>query len=154
MKHGEILRKEKKIEEESTTSFYIFTSVKDNESKTLQNNQLESNENQNQCEKIVELSSEIDIQKTAIHPYDVAKDRTKSLEGLKNFQKHKLINRVYVPPKNYQFPFRIVSGSRRKFNSKWLKEFNWLAYSPSSDGGFCKVCTLFGDKVKHGLTLP
>ena len=43
----------------------------------------------------------------------------------------------------------MVSGSRRKFNSKWFKEFNCLAYSPSSDGGFCKVCTLFGDEVKH-----
>ena len=30
-----------------------------------------------------------------------------------------------------------------------MKEFSWLAYSPSSDEGFCKVCTLFGDEVKH-----
>ena len=68
---------------------------------------------------------------------------------MKNFQKRKLIDRVYVPPKNYQFRIRNVSGSRRKFNSKWLEEFSWLAYSPCSDGGFCKVCTLFGDEVKH-----
>ena len=146
---GELLKKEKEIGEESKTSFSIFKSVKVVESKTLQNNQLESNENQNQCEKIVELSSEIYIQKTATHPYDVATYRAKSLEGLKNFQKRKLINRVYVPLKNYQFPFRIVSWSKRKFKSKWLREFSWLAYSPSNDGGFCKVCTLFGDEVKH-----
>ena len=136
--------KEKTFGKESKTPFPNFENKK-----SLPIDQIESNENQNQCEKIVELSSEIDIQKTAIHPYDVATNRTKSLEGLKNFQKRKLIDRVYVPPKNCQFPFRIVSGSRRKFNSKWLKEFSWLAYSPSSDGGFCKVCTLFGDKVKH-----
>ena len=30
-----------------------------------------------------------------------------------------------------------------------MEEFSWLAYSPCSDGGFCKVCTLFGDEVKH-----
>ena len=136
LSHGEILRKEKKVGEESKTSFLIFKSVKDVESKTLQNNQLKSNKNQNECEKTVELSSETDTQKTATHPYDVATYRAKSLEGLKNFQKRKLIDRVYVPPTNYQFPFRIVKGSRRKFNSKWLKEFSWLAYSPSSDGVF------------------
>ena len=74
---GEILRKEKKIGEESKTSFSIFKSVKDVESKTLQNNELETNENQYQCEKIVELSLEIDIEKTAIHPYDLATYRAK-----------------------------------------------------------------------------
>ena len=30
-----------------------------------------------------------------------------------------------------------------------MKESSWLAYSPSSDGVFCKVCTLLGDEVKH-----
>ena len=68
---------------------------------------------------------------------------------MKNFQKRKLIHRVYVPPKNYQFTIRIASGWRKKFNSTWLKEFSWLAYFPGSDGRLCKVCTLFGDEVKH-----
>ena len=72
------------IGEERKTSFSIFKSVKDVESKTLQNSQLESNENQNQCEKLVEHSSKVDSQKTAIHLYDVATYRAKSLEGLKN----------------------------------------------------------------------
>ena len=42
-----------------------------------------------------------------------------------------------------------MSRSRKKFNSKWLKEFSWLAYSPSSGKGFCKVCALFDNEVKH-----
>ena len=130
----------KKIGEESKTPFPIFKSVNDVEGKCLQNHHLESNENKNQCEKTIELSWEIDIHKTATYPYDVATYRAKS---------RKLIDKVYVPPKNYQFQFRIVRGSRTKINSKWLKEFGWLSYSPSSDGGFCKVCTLFGDEVKH-----
>ena len=50
----------------------MFKSEKNVESKTLQNNQLKIKENQNQCEKTVELSLEIDIVKTATHPYDVA----------------------------------------------------------------------------------
>ena len=37
--------------EESKTSFPIFKSVKDVESKTLQNNQLKCNKNQNEYEK-------------------------------------------------------------------------------------------------------
>ena len=90
--------------------FPLLNLQKDVERKTPQKNQLKSNENQNHCEKTVELSSEIDIQKTVTHPYDVATYRAKSLEGLKNFQKRKLIDRVYVPPKNYQFTIRIASG--------------------------------------------
>ena len=65
-------RERKKLGEESKTSFLIFKSEKNVESKTLQNNQLKIKENQNQCEKTVELSLEIDIVKTATHPYDVA----------------------------------------------------------------------------------
>ena len=60
------------------------------------------------------------------------------MEGFKNFQKRKHIDRFCVPQKNCQFPFRIICGSRRNFNSKWLKEFSCLAYSSSSDGIFLK----------------
>ena len=72
----------KKIGEESKSSFPIFKSAKDVES---------NNENQNHCEKTVELSSEINIQKTATHPYDVVKYRAKSLEGLKIFRNVSLL---------------------------------------------------------------
>ena len=30
-----------------------------------------------------------------------------------------------------------------------MKKFSRLAYSPSSDKGFCKVCTLFDNEAKH-----
>ena len=46
----------KKIGEESKTPFPIFKSVNDVEGKCLQNHQLESSENKNQCEKTIELS--------------------------------------------------------------------------------------------------
>ena len=65
----------KKIGEESKTPFPIFKSVNDVEGKCLQNHQLESNENKNQCEKTIELSWEIDIHKTATYPYDVATEQ-------------------------------------------------------------------------------
>ena len=72
LSNGEILReknnnnkkKNKKIKKKkkkriSKTPFPIFKSVNDVESEALQNNQLESHENQNYCE--------IDTQKTAAH---------------------------------------------------------------------------------------
>ena len=99
--------------EESKTSFPIFKSVKDVESKTLQNNKLESNKNQNEREKTVELSSEIDTQKTSTHPHDVATYRAKSLERLKNFQKRKIIDRVYVLPKNYNSHLEFLVGKEK-----------------------------------------
>ena len=30
----------------------------------------------------------------------------------------------------------------------WLCQYEWLCYSPSSDGGFCLICVLFGDECK------
>ena len=98
--------------------FPIFKSVKDVQSKTLQNNQLKIKENQNQCGKTVELSLEIRIVKTATNPYDVATYRPKSLERLKTFRNVSfLIELTSLLKTVKKLPFRIVSGSRRKFNS-------------------------------------
>ena len=36
------------------------------------------------------------------------------------------------------------------FQASWLKEFRWLAYSPSQRGGYCKYCVLFA-KIKKGV---
>ena len=70
----------------------------------------------------VELSLEIDIVKTATHPYDVATYRPKSLEGLKTFRNVSfLIELTSLLKTVKKFPFRIVSGSRRKFNSNGWK---------------------------------
>lgn len=31
----------------------------------------------------------------------------------------------------------------------WLKEYTWLVYSPSKDGGICRVCLLFPPSSKY-----
>ena len=39
------------------------------------------------------------------------------------------------------------------FQSSWLKDYSWLAYSPSQGGGYCKYCVLFakpGPRVTLG----
>ena len=37
------------------------------------------------------------------------------------------------------------------FQSSWLQEFDWLTYSPSQEGGFCKYCVQFGQISKGYL---
>ena len=42
-------------------------------------------------------------------------------------------------------------GKRKlKFQRRWLMRWQWLAYSPSLDGAFCKVCFLFAPEVGAG----
>ncbi|KAI6658734.1 hypothetical protein LOD99_15057 [Oopsacas minuta] len=52
----------------------------------------------------------------------------------------------WVPPDNYKFPPIIQGGRKRYFNSKWLINNTWLAYSEILSGGFCKICVLFLDR--------
>ena len=37
-----------------------------------------------------------------------------------------------------------------KFQESWLKEFEWLSYSESQGGGYCKYCVLFQAKLDKG----
>ena len=57
-----------------------------------------------------------------------------------------LIDSVFVPGEKFEFPQSYFGKAKisRKFRSSWLKEFNWLRYSPSQDGAFCLPCVLFG----------
>ena len=49
---------------------------------------------------------------------------------------------------NSSFYFRKVDG--RQFKREWLKQFPWLCYSPSMDGGFSLACVLFGHEFAKG----
>ena len=96
--------KKKKLGEESKTSFPIFKSVKNVESKTLQNNQLKIKENQNQCEKLNQNQCWTLIRNwyrencnTFLWCRNI---QTKITGRIENFQKRKLFDRAYVPPKN------------------------------------------------------
>ena len=67
----------------------------------------------------------------------------------KTFRNVSLLTELRSLQKTINVWFRIVNGSRRKTNSKWLREFNWLSILWAVIGGFCKICTFFGDEVKH-----
>eukprot|EP00057_Strongylocentrotus_purpuratus_P002048 XP_003723740.1 PREDICTED: 52 kDa repressor of the inhibitor of the protein kinase-like [Strongylocentrotus purpuratus] len=37
------------------------------------------------------------------------------------------------------------------FQESWLKDYEWLSYSPSQGGGYCKYCVLFKAKLVKGV---
>ena len=58
---------------------------------------------------------------------------------------------IFRPPENYTFPVNHLYGRNRHFRFQWLRNHNWLAYSPSKDGGYCIPCVLFAtDKTNLG----
>ena len=67
-----------------------------------------------------------------------------STEALTASQRLTALNNSFQPGEKYDFPTQVEYGKHRSFQFSWLQEHNWLAYSPSLDGAFCKVCVLFG----------
>lgn len=56
----------------------------------------------------------------------------------------KVLTNLWVPDVEYKFPLLAKNEKRGlRFQHKWLKEFNWLAYSNVKNGTFCKYCVLF-----------
>ena len=62
---------------------------------------------------------------------------------LTDHEKLILLTKHFIPPRNYKFPARFISGRNRHFQQSWLDQHNGLVYSESEDGGYCKYCTLF-----------
>lgn len=67
-------------------------------------------------------------------------------EALTASQRLIALNNSFKPGDSYDFPNRVEYGKHRSFQFSWLQEHNWLAYSPSHDGAYCKVCVLFGQE--------
>lgn len=75
---------------------------------------------------------------------DIAFIAGKPIDDEKRLQ---IFNSVGAPVASFKFP---VSGERNlKFQSTWLSRWNWLAYSQSTDGAFCSVCVIFGNKEQE-----
>ena len=71
-----------------------------------------------------------------------------STEALTASQRLTAVNNSFQPEEKYDFPTQVdlEYGKHRSFQFSWLQEHNWLAYSPSHDGAFCKVPVLFGQE--------
>ena len=57
--------------------------------------------------------------------------------------KYYLHKHHFVQNKNHIFLVHSIGDPIRKFERKWLDEYNGLVYSVSDDGGYCKFCVLF-----------
>lgn len=72
-----------------------------------------------------------------------------SVDSLSNETKAQYLKKHFVPSTSYKFPGEtVIKGKDKKsktltFQHSWLSEFEWLVYSPSEEGGYCKYCTLF-----------
>ena len=42
-----------------------------------------------------------------------------------------------------------TGNSRRKYQRRWEKEFNWLEYNADSEGAFCKHCKTSGKALER-----
>ncbi len=68
-----------------------------------------------------------------------------SSRQLTSDEKYYLLKHHFIPDKTYNFPIHSIGDHNRKFQTKWLDEYNGLVYSVSDDGGYCKFCVLFGN---------
>ena len=63
-------------------------------------------------------------------------------KNLSDSEIYDLILNCFVPDEKFAFPKNPTT--KRAFQQKWLKDFDWLFYSVKFDGGFCLPCALFG----------
>ena len=90
------------------------------------------------------LKTEEDAPKTELQncdPYDVARFY-EQLNAFDSNKKFVHITNVWTPPQNFKFP-KDCGDKGRSFQSKWLKERPWLAYSEKLDAAFCLHCISF-----------
>ena len=71
--------------------------------------------------------------------------KLKTSRQLTTDEKYHLLKHHFIPDKNYNFPVHSTGNHNRKFQTKWLDEYNGLVYSITDDGGYCKYCVLFGN---------
>lgn len=65
-------------------------------------------------------------------------------QSLSVHEKINFLSNTWIPDSNYVFPLKQEGKQQmRKFGVHWLQQYNWLAYSESKTGGFCKFCVLF-----------
>lgn len=65
-----------------------------------------------------------------------------AVKALSVGEKYHLLKDHFVPPTHYKFPSRFLHQCQRCFQSRYLRDFPWMVYSPSLDVAFCKHCAL------------
>ena len=66
-----------------------------------------------------------------------------SAQSLNSAERLSALQDHFKPDKRYSFPTRTEYRKQRSFTYCWLEQYDWLVYSPSQDGAYCKICVLF-----------
>ena len=74
---------------------------------------------------------------------DLGKYSETEIVRFTNEQKYWLLNHAFRPGLNFKFPSKIEYSKSRSFQHSWVREYPWLSYSISLDGGYCIHCLLF-----------
>ena len=95
----------------------------------------------------VKVSSDVPTLETKEQTYkcDTANFRYRG-SNLSDIQRKEIIQNLFVLNSFFYFPKKYG----RQFKRVWLKQFPWLCYSPSMDGGFCLACVLFNNEFAKG----
>ena len=65
-------------------------------------------------------------------------------QSLNNAERLSALQDHFKPDKLYHFPTHTEYKKQCSFRYCWFEQHDWLVYSPSKDGAYCKVCVLFG----------
>ena len=64
-------------------------------------------------------------------------------QSLNNAKRLSALQDHFKPDKLYHFPTHTEYRKQRSFRYCWLEQHDWLVYSPSQDGAYCKVCSFW-----------
>ena len=81
----------------------------------------------------LKVNSDLPTLKTKEHTYkyDIANFRYRG-SNFSDIQRKEMIQNMFVPNSFFHF----LKADGRQIKREWLKQFPWLCYSPSMDGGF------------------
>ena len=65
------------------------------------------------------------------------------IHKLSDQQRIWLLKNSFHPTESYKFPTKEEYNKSRSFQHTWIKQYSWLSYSQSLNGGFCIKSFLF-----------
>ena len=83
---------------------------------------------------------------------DLAGLLTAEKRNVSDQEKVQLLTKDYRSSEKFVFPKIKTYGKSRWFQMSWLKEYTWLVYSPSKDGGLCRLYILFPPSSNYTKT--
>lgn len=89
---------------------------------------------------------------------DLGTYTSQNLISLADVDRLWLLQNAFRPSDDsYKYPHRQEYGKKRIFQNAWLRQFPWLCYSGSCNGGFCVYCFIFAknrSSLGQLITLP